>query len=1192
MPPGYSEASLTQLHDDGLREFAQFQRTQSIEHLKKSTSNLAVVADNLVDNDIRLPKVLLILGHFLLKQASLLGHSEDIDAALAAHRRLVGITSDEHEGRPAFLHSLYTSLVARYQTSGNIKDLSSAIDILRKAVPISLKDPIYPMISSSLAGSLHDRFLQTKDMVDIHAAIAAAQQASDHIPDTNPSKPLFLSNIGLFSMSSYSESGNPSDLKRALLARKKAADLTPLTHPDKPMRVGIMGDLLEELSWQIIVQETVIVISPEDEPSMPGWIYNLANLLEIRFDHFQNVIDLDVAISLARAAVSLYSSTEQRNHVSYLSLLGVLLNKRFERTADPLDEEEAISFHSQALSLVLAEADDQRVALSVENVTEKLSDRFMRTGDLSDLVTSISILQRTLDTLSDDHPNKPDILSTLATILARAFDRLGDLSTLASSIDAWKRAVKLIPPGHTDKDFFLNGLSGSLWRRFVYTGNREDAETAISSQREAVILSRHNPRNTMSYLSNLGELSREHFKKFGDVNYLEAATAAHIQVASAIPSIRGRAICLHNGAITFSILFETSSDVRHLEAAIAAEQQAVEAFPDGHAQRPQYVRALGGFLYRRFQHLGKIADLDVSITLQQQALKLVSPDQANLNIHLHEFSTALLARFARTGAIADLDACISLQQDAVRLTPSDHADLGAYLVNLGEALRTRFLRLGELADIEQAIVHLKRASTLFSDTHQAKRGALAALAFSLMGRYGRLHDAADLDAAERAARHSLALTPDGHTHASAAHWLLGDILTSAFRTSGDAAQLDAAITECEAALHTTPDGHIRKPMVLNHLAICLLERHDALTHNKADFDAAVDTRLRALELLDEDDATRTLYLANAGSALLVRYEQLGGAAEDLVRAQELLMRAVDTSAATVMPDYQFRAAHELGRLLHRHVGAVASLGAYRSLVDLVPRMVWLGGKLTRRYASIEVISEAIGDAVAAAVDADDLACAVEWMEQGRCITWAQTLQLRTPIDELRALAPSLADELQEVMQQLEVLTTLSENAQPLGVDYVNTAASAYEVAGRRHRSLALRFEGLVQQARELSGLQNFFCPRKFAELTRTADSGPVIMVYPHTNRCDAIIILRLAETSYQVAYEKLSGMTRNVAKNMQARLLKSLHIANVRGVILRSAARSPSDVIGSLLAQIWNLIARPIIEVLKDKVSICNARLE
>jgi hypothetical protein len=77
---------------------------------------------------------------------------------------------------------------------------------------------------------------------------------------------------------------------------------------------------------------------------------------------------------------------------------------------------------------------------------------------------------------------------------------------------------------------------------------------------------------------------------------------------------------------------------------------------------------------------------------------------------------------------------------------------------------------------------------------------------------------------------------------------------------------------------------------------------------------------------------------------------------------------------------------------------LSSLEAYDTLIDLIPRIVWLGRTINQRYKDIGSIGTSINEAAAVACEIGRYDLALEWLEQGRSIVWNQMLRLRTPMD--------------------------------------------------------------------------------------------------------------------------------------------------------------------------------------------------
>jgi hypothetical protein len=58
-----------------------------------------------------------------------------------------------------------------------------------------------------------------------------------------------------------------------------------------------------------------------------------------------------------------------------------------------------------------------------------------------------------------------------------------------------------------------------------------------------------------------------------------------------------------------------------------------------------------------------------------------------------------------------------------------------------------------------------------------------------------------------------------------------------------------------------------------------------------------------------------------------------------------------------------------------------------------------------RHEQLAEIGDVVRAPAATAIEQEQYALAMEWLEQGRSIVWGQVLNLRSPVDRLRAVEP-------------------------------------------------------------------------------------------------------------------------------------------------------------------------------------------
>ena len=104
---------------------------------------------------------------------------------------------------------------------------------------------------------------------------------------------------------------------------------------------------------------------------------------------------------------------------------------------------------------------------------------------------------------------------------------------------------------------------------------------------------------------------------------------------------------------------------------------------------------------------------------------------------------------------------------------------------------------------------------------------------------------------------------------------------------------------------------------------------------------------------------------------------------------------------------------------------------YSLAISFLPRLTWLGQSVSARQRLLSQVNpDVVGDAVACAIELSDLPLAIELLEQGRSIFWAQLLQFRTELIALQTLGSDIVDQLYQTDRKLEQSTLLVSVAIP------------------------------------------------------------------------------------------------------------------------------------------------------------------
>ncbi|WP_049795755.1 CHAT domain-containing protein [Frankia sp. EAN1pec] len=317
---------------------------------------------------------------------------------------------------------------------------------------------------------------------------------------------------------------------------------------------------------------------------------------------------------------------------------------------------------------------------------------------------------------------------------------------------------------------------------------------------------------------------------------------------------------------------------------------------------------------------------------------------------------------------------------------------------------------------------------------------------------------------------------------------LSKALTTRHTLAASPEDLDEAVGAMEQALAALPPDHVRRARYLSALAGVLLERGEH-TGSQADLAAAVVHAWAGVEATPDGDPRRAGHLLILGDALIARHHLTGGP-EDRADAQRALRTAAESAVSPV--SLRVRAAHRAGALALEDGDLDASLACLEQAVLLLPLLAWRGIPRADQERKLTELTGIASTAAAVALAAGHPERAVELLEAGRSVLWAQILDTREDLTALRAVRPGLVDRLTEVRAALDA---------QLDHDLGGLAPP------RADRSvLARRFDQLVAEARALPGFDGFLKPRLFRELSAAAVEGPVVVVNFSGLRCDALVI--------------------------------------------------------------------------------------
>ncbi|KAF6759607.1 CHAT domain-containing protein [Ephemerocybe angulata] len=701
-----------------------------------------------------------------------------------------------------------------------------------------------------------------------------------------------------------------------------------------------------------------------------------------------------------------------------------------------------------------------------------LLSAFERTGHLSDITDSISVLQNAVDLTPQGHTDLPVYHNNLGISFMRRSERTGQLADIADAISVLQKAVDITPQGHANLPRCLNNLGHSFMRRFERTGELTDITNAILAQQKAVDLTPQGHPDLPSLLNNLGTSFMRRFERGGELADIVVAILVQQKAVDLTPqghfNLPHRLTNLGN---SFTCRFKHTGELADIADAIAVQQKAVDLIPPGHADLPGHLNDLGVSLMRRFGRTGELVDIADAISVQQKAVDLTPQGDAGLPMHLNNLGNSFSCRFKRTGELEDIADAIAVQQKAVNLIPRGHAGLPMYLNNLGNSFTSRFERTGELADIADAILVQQKAVDLTPQGHADLPMYLNNLGNSFIRRFKHTGELVDIADAISLQQKAVDLTPSGHAGLPMYLSNLGNSFTCRFERTGELADIVDAIAVQKQATDLIPQGHAGLPMYLNNLGNSFLlqfERTGELV-NIAD---AISMQQQAVDLTPQGHADLPGYLNNLGRSFYGRFTS-SGEIGDLEKSMSCYKVAATSTIGS--PRVKLAAAKRWASLvIQHHSHPPEIILAFDTALGLVALIAGLEQTVRGRYTQLEDISGLALKAAAAACALDRADKALEWLEQGRCLQLEHAGSSRV---------------------QSTVGMSLSEKR-------------SLEDEARAHLSLARKWDDLLKTARTIPGFESFLMPSPcLALMQHLPTSGPVIVVNIDEGRCDALALL-------------------------------------------------------------------------------------
>ncbi|KIY68155.1 hypothetical protein CYLTODRAFT_266675 [Cylindrobasidium torrendii FP15055 ss-10] len=1098
-------------------------------------------------------------------------------------------------------------LFDRFEATGSREDLERSIKVARRALRLSPPDGLMavPLLDHIGTGLLRraERFGISNG---IEEAVRLYQSAVERAEKDNPFMlPYLFSNFGNAYRLRFDQSGgNPEDLEKAVTLHQRAVELIERPHPtglfclsrSLHRRFKVFGDIVDLDNAIRAHRQAMDIMPTSGAPDLAHRLDALQALHHDRFNHCGHVQDIDAAIEASQRAADLTTPGDP-DYPQRLDSVGTLLSERFMRFGGLEYLEEAVSAHERAAEH--SPIGGPHPAERLTDLSHSLRSRFRETQRLEDIDKALYVQKRAVALTSDDHPYLPLFLHNLGDCYCTRFKKSGELGDLVGWVSAQQRVVDITPVGAPDLPVHLNDLVAALMAHFRNTQRLEDIDKALALQKRVVAVASDDHPRFPTFLQNLGVCYRERYERGGELGDLKEAISALQRTVDLTPVGNFKLPwLLHDLSAALRSLFEKTQRLEDIDKALSMQKRAMALASDEHPNFKLMLQSLGMSFWHRFEKSRERADLEGCISARQLIVDLTPVGALDRPARLTDLGACFWARIRYTDSLDDIERGIILLRQAVDLTPRDHEDLSRSLVILADLLQHRFERIGDLPDIHETIAMRQRAVELTAARNPAwLRECLCALGAALDKRFGRTGDITDIEDAVAALKRAIELTPEGDPSLPGCLVNYGNARREQYKHTRSLECLEDAVAAHSKAADLAPESEYQLPVLLDNLGQSLVARFRE-TRAKADIERAIAIQRRAVELMSgnysrEGAVMRLVSLAGSYGEHMLQWcaselptsispSDLREVWSDFGELLNVLARAAFTKGS---PSDSLSAARQLVTLasecpfvelqkpildVHDHI-----------LKILIPEVAWVGHALPRRYEEMSKVKDAVGMAVAAALEFGETTLALEWFEGGRAIVWSQVQNLRAPNDELFYLYPELAKNLAQVAADLERAARREEL-----VDSPHFEGDMHmrelEERAVSHRRLATRYKALLDEIRELPGFNSFLSPRGTEELKTAAHDTFVVCINVHWTSCSALLLSQQeASTGNAVHHVPLPDLSFEDCARWKSSLDAQRRCG---GRQARAGHQSPFDLgadIVCLLGEMWNWVVKPVLDAIE-----------
>jgi CHAT domain-containing protein len=391
----------------------------------------------------------------------------------------------------------------------------------------------------------------------------------------------------------------------------------------------------------------------------------------------------------------------------------------------------------------------------------------------------------------------------------------------------------------------------------------------------------------------------------------------------------------------------------------------------------------------------------------------------------------------------------------------------------------------------------------------------------------------------------------------------------------DVAKMDEALEKGRAILASSPQRHMHSSYLFESFACILFEAYRR-TNNIEYLNESIGTLRQAFErpILQFLRFTTLRYLA---MALLTRWEYFPTyCTRDMDEGLGLFSQCVNDGCATLTD--RFKVAF-IWTFYARRVQHSTISTAYESAISLMQDALLFAPTLQLQHVTLSEMADVTHrmpqDYASYQIIQGQVEQAIETLEKGRALLWAEMRHLRTSIDHLLQADPQLGEKFAAINQDLEELTKSIPPSHRLSID--NSPADdlrAVDPFGRlllKQRGLLKERDDLISQVQALPGFGSFLASPSFDILRTAALSGPVIVINHSSWRSDILILLHDAPPS--LIPTPADFFVRSRALNNELLDARNKHGPD---------SDQYNETLAHVLAELYDLVGKPVIDRLRQ----------